>query len=100
MVLATYHRIFPSITRSSTPVTVTVCGVFQLLVVNVRLAGETVPSVKSLDDRLSVTLAIGWLESATVKVAVVPDSLTTRFVALRLNPAVSVSRLLPATVGP
>ena len=36
---------------SFTPATVTVCGVAQLLVVNVRLAGETVPSVVSLELR-------------------------------------------------
>ena len=34
----------PSCTASSTPVTVTVCGAFQLAVVNVTLAGLTVPS--------------------------------------------------------
>ena len=34
---------------SSTPVTVTVCATFQFALVNVRLAGATVPSVVSLE---------------------------------------------------
>jgi len=40
------------------PVAVTVCGVFQLAEVKVRLASETVPSLVSLDDRPIVTLAV------------------------------------------
>ena len=49
----------PSSTASSTPVTVTVCATFQLSVVNVTLAGATVPSVKSLLDNPIVTLRGG-----------------------------------------
>ena len=45
--------------------TVTVWGVFQLAAVKVRLAGETVPSVVSLDDKPIVTSAVGWLFSTT-----------------------------------
>ena len=37
----------PSSTKSSTPVTVTVCGTFQFAAVNVNEAAETVPSVVS-----------------------------------------------------
>ena len=44
---------------SSTPVTVTVCATFQFAVVNVRLAGETVPSVVSLELSPIVTSAVG-----------------------------------------
>ena len=39
--------------------TVTVCAMFQLAAVKVRLAGATVPSVVSLEDRPMVTSAVG-----------------------------------------
>src|SRR2546426_120249 len=64
----------PSRTRSSTPVTVTVCATFQFAVVNVTLAGATVPSVRSLDDNPIVTFVVGWLFRTTVNVAVPPAS--------------------------
>ena len=48
------------------PVTVTVCGVFQLADVNVTLAGDTVPSLVLLDDSPMVTLASGWLDRKSV----------------------------------
>ena len=48
---------FPSTSVSSTPVTVTVCGVVPFVAVKVRLAGETVPSVVSLLLSGIVTLA-------------------------------------------
>ena len=54
--------------------TVTVCAVFQLAVVKVRLAGETVPSVVSLELSAIVTSAVGCVLSTTVKVAVPPAS--------------------------
>ena len=55
--------------------TVTVCGVFQLAAVKVRLAGETVPSRRvAATIRPIVTLAVGWLFSTTVNVAVPPAS--------------------------
>ncbi len=54
--------------------TVTVCGVFQSLLVKVNDDGETVPSLVSLDDRPIVTFALGWLFSTTVNVAVPPAS--------------------------
>ena len=60
----------PSSRVSSTPVTVTVCAMFQLAAVKVRLAGATVPSPVSLEDRAMVTSAVGWALSTTVKVAV------------------------------
>ena len=60
----------PSSRVSSTPVTVTVCAVFQSAAVKVRLAGATVPSPVSLEVRAMVTSAVGWALSTTVKVAV------------------------------
>ena len=68
----------PSSTKSLTPVTVTVCGVAQLAVVNVRLDAETVPSpVFELLTGI-VTLALGWLLSTTVNDAVPPASVVVR----------------------
>ncbi len=58
--------------------TVTVCAVFQLAGVKVRLVGETVPSVVSLLDSAMLTLALGWVPSTTVKVAVPPASVVIR----------------------
>ena len=60
-----------------TPVTVTICGVFQLAGVNVRLAGDTISLVVSLDDRSMVTAAVGWRATFTLKVAVPPASVVT-----------------------
>src|SRR2546427_654271 len=64
----------PSWTRSSTPVTVTVCATFQFAVVNVSEAGDTVPSVRSELVNPTVTFAVGWLVRTTVNVAVPPAS--------------------------
>ncbi|MCU9931100.1 hypothetical protein OFL77_27600, partial [Escherichia coli] len=49
----------PSVITSSTPVTVTVWGVFQLAEVKVSKFGETVPSVESLLIMGIVTSAVG-----------------------------------------
>src|SRR5438874_39331 len=70
----------PSSTESFTPVMVTVCGVFQLVWSKKRKAGETVPSVVSLDERLKITLfpPPGLLSRTAVKVAVPPASVVTR----------------------
>ena len=68
------YATFPSATKSFTPVTVTVCAVFQFPDVNVTDPGATVPSVKSLDESPIVTFAVGWLVSTTVNVAVPPPS--------------------------
>jgi hypothetical protein len=61
---------------SSTPVTVTVCGVFQFAVVNVRVEGLTDVSVESFVATDNTTLLDGCALSTTVNVSVVPDSLT------------------------
>src|SRR5258705_401213 len=55
------YVIFRSAIASLTPVTVTVCATFQFAVVNVRLAGATVPSVRSELVNPIVTFAVGWL---------------------------------------
>ena len=64
----------PSSRLSSTPVTVTVCAVFQFAAVNVSDAGLTVPSVVSFELSPIVTSAVGCASSTTVKVAVPPAS--------------------------
>ena len=51
---------------SSTPVMVTVCGVFQLALVNVSEPGATVASAVSLELRSITTSLVGWLSRTTV----------------------------------
>ena len=53
-------------TLSSTPVTVTVCVLFQLAVVKVRVAGLTVATVVVPEATVMFTFAVGWLSSTTV----------------------------------
>src|SRR5690348_2493162 len=59
---------------------VTVCGVFQLLLLKVTPVGETVPSVMLLEDRpmLTVLPPPGLVFSLMVNVAVPPFSVVTR----------------------
>ena len=64
----------PSTRKSSTPVTVTVCGVFQLPLVNVTEDGLTVPSAVFELLNPIVTFAVGCDVSTTLKVAVPPAS--------------------------
>ena len=54
---------------SSTPVTVTVCVVFQVVVVKVSDDGDTVPSLASRLVTATVTSPVGSVASFTVKVA-------------------------------
>jgi len=68
------YATLPSAWASFRPATVTVWAVLQLAVVNVRLAGDTAPSVVSLELSPIVTLAVGWLVSLTVNVAWPPAS--------------------------
>ena len=90
----------PSSAPSSTPVIVTVCGLLQFPEVKLRLAGLTVPSPVSELDRPSETLAVGWLRSVTVKVAVPPASVVTSpEVWLKANPTTSLSSLVTETSG-
>ena len=68
-------EIVPSMRLSSTPVTVTVCAVFQLAFVKVsRLV--TVASPVSLDEIAKTTFDAGWALRTMVKVSVVPVSAT------------------------
>src|SRR3954469_1273457 len=66
----------PSTTRSSTPVMVTVCATFQFAGVKVTEAGDTVPSVRSLELSGMVTSADGGAARIIVNVAVPPTSVT------------------------
>jgi hypothetical protein len=76
--IVTLYSTSPSSTRSSVPVTVTVCGTFQSAAVNVRLEIVTVPSVESLVMTGISTSAVGSLSSTTVKFAVPPASVVPR----------------------
>ena len=88
----------PSSRKSLTPVTVTVCGVFQFAFVKVTLAGLTVPSTVLLELRPIVTSAVGCEFSTTVKVAVPPASVVVRpEVGVTVMPAVSLSVLVTET---
>ena len=59
---------------SSTPVTATVCGVFQLAGVKISVAGETVPSSVLLDASAIVTSAAGLVSSTILNEAANPFS--------------------------
>ena len=80
----------PSLTLSSTPVTVTVCRVSQSLELKLRLS-ETLASPASLRLRFTDTLFNGSELSFTVKVAEVPVSLTVTLSAETTKIAVSSS---------
>ena len=83
---------------SSTPVTVTVCAMFQFTLVNVRLAGATTPSAGALELSAMVTSAVGWLVSTTVNVAVPPASVVVRpAIGVTVMPEPSLSVLVTAT---
>ena len=75
--VTTLNACVPSITASSTPVTVTTCALFQLPGPKVSIAGETTPSAVSLLLRPIVTVAAGCDPRATVNVTLPPTSLTT-----------------------
>tara|TARA_B100000700_G_C14861714_1_gene768995 strand:+ start:774 stop:1034 length:261 start_codon:yes stop_codon:yes gene_type:complete len=68
-------------------VIVTVCGVFQLALVNVNVAGETVTSLVSADVAEITTSDVGCAANTTVKVPVVPASETVAVVPERVIPA-------------
>ncbi len=80
--------------------TVTVWGTYQLAVLKVTLPGETVPSLRLLEETATVTLSVGWLSSTMVNSAVPPASVVTRpAVGATLIPAVSSSMFVTATPG-
>ena len=88
----------PSTASSSTPVTVTVCGVSQSVAVNVRLAGFTVASPVSLLDISRTTSVLASALSTTVKVSVPPVSLTVAFDLDTVKPVSSSSVVVTLTV--
>ena len=92
-------EIVPSMMLSSTPVTVTVCGVSQLPFVKVR-ALVTVASPVSLEERESTTSEVGCALRTTVNVSVVPVSATVVDppVSAMVNPATSLSVVVAVTV--
>ncbi len=66
--------------------------------VNVTLAGATVPSVRSLLESPTVTLAMGWVSRTTVNVAVPPASVVMRpDVGFTVTPATSLSVFVTET---
>ena len=93
------EEIVPSMRLSSTPVTVTVCGVSQLALVKVR-ALVTVASPVSLEEIANTTSDAGWALRTMVKVSVVPDSSTAvdPLLSATVNPAVSSSVVVAVTV--
>ncbi|GIR37529.1 MAG: hypothetical protein CM15mP49_29140 [Actinomycetota bacterium] len=84
---------------SSTPVTVTVCGVSQSAAVKVTLAG-TVSSPVSSDVIVRTTSEVGSASRTTVNISVLPDSSTSvdPSVSSIVNPATSSSRVSTETV--
>ena len=88
----------PSEAVSSTPVTVTVWGVFQLSAVNVNVAGPTVVSPVSAFDKVNTTVPVGSESNTTVNVSVVSASDTAAVVPDRVKPAVSSSVVVTLTV--
>ena len=81
-----------SVSESSTPLTVTVCVLFQSVVVKVRLAGDTVAAPVSSEVTVTVTCPLGSVASFTVKSSL-PASPTPMLVRLNTRLAVSVARV-------
>src|SRR5947207_3045554 len=92
----------PSATASSTPVAVTVCGELKFALVNVTDAGDTVPSVALVLDRLIVTFAVGCELRTIVNVAeccalVGSSVVTSPLVGVTVIPGESLSVFVTAT---
>ena len=97
MLIVIVVSIVPSIRKSSTPVTVTVCGVSQLLVVKVSEL-VTLTSVWSSVAISRTTSVSGCASSTTVNVSVVPDSSTSvaALVSVTVNSGMSSSVVVTA----
>ena len=67
------------------------CAVFQVAAPNVSVAGATVAASASLLAAVMLTLALGWLVSATRYVAVPPASATVSASGVIVTPATSLS---------
>src|SRR6187431_2496032 len=88
----------PSSTASLTPVTGTVCAMFQVVAVKVSEAGDTVASAMFDDASGTVTSPVGCEVSTIVKVAVEPAaSVTTSGPPETVTPAVSSSMVVTLT---
>ena len=77
---------------SSTPETVTTCGVAQLTQLNVTLGVESREIAGLLDDSGTVTSDAGRLASATLKDAMPPDSVETPSIKWVTSPPWTVLR--------
>ena len=87
----------PSTVRSSTPVMAKSWGEFQLVVVNVSVAGATDASVASEPASEMVTSAVGFESRTTCRVSVEPDSDTVTTRVETVNPEVSSSTVVTVT---
>src|SRR5687767_2950263 len=85
--------------KSSTPVTKTPLGAFQLVGVNVRVSGNGAPSSGRSEARRTTTSLMGWEVSATVKLDCAPPSLVGPDTEDTVKPAVSSSVLVIATLA-
>src|SRR5258706_246688 len=90
-------RVEPGAIATIKQKTVTCCATFQFAAVKVSEDVETVPSVVSFDAIEIVTLAVGWLVSTTLKLAVPPASVVLPLIAETVIPAVSLSTVVTAT---
>ena len=90
----------PSTRKSSTPVTVTVCAVSQLLVVKVSEL-VTLTSVSSSVEMSRTTSVSGCASRTTVNVSVLPDSSTSvaASVSVTVNSGMSSSVVVTATIS-
>ena len=84
----------PSTTLSSTPVTVTVWGLFQFPLLKLREFVDNLPSLLSSPVMGMVTWFSGWAVRATVKLMEAPFSLVVVLLVTNVIPAVSSSVLV------
>ncbi len=88
----------PSTVGSSTAVTVTVCGVFQVAFVNVSVVGATVTWVASSLETAKTTSETGLAVSTTVNVPGAAPSATVSVAGVTANPATSLSVVVTGRV--
>src|SRR5262245_20187208 len=85
---------------SSTPVSVTVWAMFQLVLVKTRDGTDSAASSGLLDDREMMTSAVGLERSTIVKFAVPPASVVVKpEVGLTVIPTVSLSVFVALTLA-
>ena len=83
---------------SLTGVTVTVCGLFQFVGVNVNVPAETVPSPVLPEATVTGTFMVGLVSRTTVNETPLPASLVVMAVLDTLIPALSLSALVTETL--